>query len=308
MVASRSATTSNRGITALAVAGSAFTGLRIQGPEMTEYVRPEITVAGPGPPEVAVVGGIHGDEPGGVQAVRRLRAADLDLQRGVMYIVANPAAVAAGERYLDSDLNRVFPGDPTGDREERLAARLCDLVSSLTTVSFHGTHSCPAPFALVHRSQPEEYDLAEDLPVPHVVDHSGANEGTITTCGCLVEVEVGRQGSERAAATAEAHAHSFLQAVDALPGEPPDTDPDYFHMTRAVPKRNGAETELYVENFEYVPAGTRYASVDGRELIAEHGFYPILMSECGYADIFGFEGRKLGDSLSDIDASWLTGD
>lgn len=274
---------------------------------MSEYVPPDVTVAGPGTPEVAVVGGVHGDEPGGVLAVRRLRAADLDLQRGVLFVVANPAAVAANERYLDSDLNRVFPGDPGGDREERLAARLCELVSSLTTVSIHGTHACPAPFALVHRSQPEEYDLAEKLPVPHVVDHSGVNERTITMCSCLVEIEVGTQGSERAAATAEAQARAFLQAVDALPGNPPATDPDYFHMTRTVPKPSGAETELYVENFERVPAGRTYARVDGRDLVAEEAFYPILMSECGYADIFGYEGRKLGGSLAEVDPSWFAG-
>jgi predicted deacylase len=272
---------------------------------MTEYVPPDVTVAGPGEPEVGVVGGIHGDEPSGVRAVRRLRDADLDLQRGVAFVVANPGAVAAGRRFLDSDLNRVFPGDPGGDREQRLAARLSRLLGPLTTLSIHGTHSCPTPFALVHRSQPEEYELAEGLPVAHVVDHSGVNEGTVTTSGCVVEVEVGRQGTEEAAATAETQARAFLESVGALPGETRSETPEYFHMTRSIPKPPHSDATLYVENFEYVPAGTAYGSVDGRDLRSEVGFYPILMSECGYADIFGYEGRKLGDSVADIDASWF---
>jgi len=33
---------------------------------MAEYVRPDVTAAAPGEPAVAVVGGVHGDEPGGV--------------------------------------------------------------------------------------------------------------------------------------------------------------------------------------------------------------------------------------------------
>ncbi|SEV88894.1 M14 family metallopeptidase [Halobacterium jilantaiense] len=271
----------------------------------TEYVPPEVTVAGPGEPEVAVVGGVHGDEPSGVRAVRRLRAADLDLRRGVLFVVANPAAVAAGTRYLDSDLNRVFPGDPRGDREHRLAADLCELLGSVTTLSIHGTHSQREPFALVHRSQPAEYDLAAALPVEHAVDHSGVNEGTITTCGCLVEVEVGIQGTDAAADTAEFQARSFLQVVDALPGEPPPSTPSFFHMTGRVPKPPGARGELFVENFESVPEGAVYGRVDGRELVAEAAFYPILMSETGYADIFGYRGRKLGDSLAGVPASWL---
>lgn len=275
------------------------------GQASAEYVPPEVTVAGPGEPEVAVVGGVHGDEPSGVRAVRRLRAADLDLRRGVLFVVANPAAVAAGQRFLDSDLNRVFPGDPSGDREHRLAADLCELLGSVTTLSIHGTHSRREPFALVHRSQPVEYDLAATLPVEHVVDHSGVNEGTITTCGCLVEVEVGIQGTDEAVDEAEFQARSFLQVVEALPGEPPPSSPSFFHMTGRVPKPPDARGELFVENFEYVPEGAVYARVDGRELVAEEAFYPILMFETGYTDIFGYRGRKLGDSLAGVPASWL---
>jgi len=271
-----------------------------------EYVPPDVTVAGPGEPEVAVVGGVHGDEPSGVHAVRTLRQADLDLQRGVMFVIANPAAVEAGQRFLDSDLNRMFPGDSEGNREQRLAAELCDLIEPLTTVSIHGTHSHPEPFGLVHRSQPEEYELISELPLPHVVDHSGVNEGTITTCGCLVEIEVGIQGTDEAAISAELQARAFLRRVGSLPGNPPEGDPDFFHMTGAVPKRPDADGELHVKNFECVPEGTVYATVDGEELVADRPFYPILMSECGYVDIYGYKGRKLGDSLEDVEDGWLS--
>lgn len=130
----------------------------------TGYTPLDVTIRGPGEPEVTVVGGVHGDETGGVHAVRRLREADLDLQQAVALVLANPAAVDAGERYLDSDLNRVFPGDPDGDREERLAARLCELIEDRTTLSLHGTYSEPTPFALIHRSQPREFDLVAQLP------------------------------------------------------------------------------------------------------------------------------------------------
>ncbi|WP_336344523.1 M14 family metallopeptidase [Halalkalicoccus ordinarius] len=267
-----------------------------------------MTVRGPGEPEVVVIGGVHGDERSGIRAVRRLREAELDLQRSVAFVLANPAAIEAGERYLDSDLNRVFPGDPDGDREERIAARLCEFVEGRTTLSLHATEAEPTPFALIHSSQPREFDLAARLPVPHVVDHWGVNEQTITTCGFSVEIELASEDSEEAAAAAEHQARAFLKRVDALPNEPPDADPDFFHMYEPVPKPSGTCYELYVENFERVPAGATYANVDGEDLIADEPFWPIMMSEHGSEDVFGYKGRKIGESLEEVKETWLDED
>lgn len=271
----------------------------------SDYVPPDVTTRGPGEPEVVVIGGVHGDETGGVRAVHRLREADLDLQRGVAFVLANPAAIDAGRRYLDSDLNRVFPGDPEGDREEQLAAHICELIEDRPTLSLHGTNSRPTPFALVYRSEPREFELAAQLPVPQVVDHWGINEQTITTCGFTIEIEVGPQDSEEAAASAERQARAFLRVTDALSGEQPDKNPHFFHMAERVPKPPGSSYELHVENFEPLSNGTVYATVDGQDLIAEESFYPILMSAHGYSDIFGYKGSKLAESLDGVREIWL---
>jgi len=267
-----------------------------------------VTIRGPGEPEVVVVGGVHGSEKSGVRAVRRLREADLDLQRGVAFVLANPAAIEAGERYLDSDLNRVFPGDPNGDREEQIAAHLCEFVDGRTTLSLHGTEAEPTPFALIHSADEREFELAARLPVPHVVDHWGLNEQTITTCGCSVEIELASEDSEEAAEAAEYQALAFLKRVDALPGNPPDADPDFFHMGDPVHKDDERSYELHVENFEHVSEGTVYASVDGQDLVADESFWPILMSEHGSEDLLGYKGRKIGESLEDIRDTWFGDD
>ena len=273
---------------------------------MTDDFGPlDVTIHGPGEPEVVVVGGIHGDEKSGIQAIRRLREATLDLQRGVAFVLAHPAAIEADTRYLDSDLNRVFPGDLNGDREERIAAHLCEFVTGRTTLSLHSTQSRPTPFALIHSSEESEFELAAGLPVPHVVDHWGLNEQTITICGVSVEIELTSEDSEEATAEAEYQARSFLQRVDALPGDPPSTDPDFFHMDEPVPKDTERAYELYVDNFAYVPAGTVYGSVDGHDLVAERSFWPIMMSEEGFTDILGYKGRKIGDSLEEVCETWL---
>ena len=270
-----------------------------------DYGPLDVTIRGPEEPEVVVVAGVHGDEMSGIRAVRRLREADLDLRRGVAFVLANPAAIEAGERYLDSDLNRAFPGDPDGDREERIAARLCEFVADRTSLSLHGTEAEPTPFALIHSAQEREFELASELAVPRVVDHWGVNEHTITTCGFTVEIELAAADSEDAANAAERQARAFLRRVDALPGSPPDSDPDYFHMGEPVPKPEGSSYELHVENFERVSEGTVYASVDGEALTADEPFWPIIMSADGADDIFGYRGQKIGESLADVRETWI---
>ena len=258
---------------------------------------PDVTVHGPGDPELAVVGGVHGDEPSGVRAIERLRAADLSLERGVKLVVANPSAVAAGERYLETDLNRSFPGDPDGSLEERLAAELCAETDGLPTLSLHATHSTPEPFALVEHTQSAAFELADSLPVPHVVDHGHVAEGSFTDCGTVVTVEAGCQGTDAAAEEAHRQARAFLAVTGALPDEDvPDTDPDYYLLEDTVEKPSGSGYELLVENFQRVPAGELFARAGDDELVAHTAFYPVLMSECGYEDIFGYRASRLGDS------------
>jgi predicted deacylase len=100
-------------------------------------------------PSLALVAGVHGDEPDGVLTLMEL-SNDLDpagfTGRVVLVTVANPPAFAARRRTspLDGlDLNRIFPGNPEGSPSERLAYRLfnsvlgeCDFLFSL-----HSWHS-----------------------------------------------------------------------------------------------------------------------------------------------------------------------
>ena len=268
---------------------------------------PDVTTHGPGAPEVAVVGGVHGDEPSGVRAVDRLRDAiergELDLQRGLALVVANPPAVEAGVRYLDSDLNRSFPGDPDGDREERLAARLVEATRDLLTLSLHATHSEEDPIALFDSAQAGMLEYASDLPVPYVVDHRRAASGSYAEVNDVLTVEAGCQGTEAAAVTAEKLALDFLRSTGTLEGTPDAMDSQYFAMDEQVPKPPGERYELLVENFELVEAGQVFARADAEPLRADAPFYPILMSAWGYTDVFGFKGHKLGESEAEARAT-----
>jgi predicted deacylase len=252
---------------------------------------------GDGSPEVAVVAGIHGDEPCGPRAVERFVSESPDVDRPVKLVVANEEAMSSEVRYVDEDLNRAFPGDPNADTHEgRLAHDLLREVRDCTTLSLHSTQSYAHPFALVDTIDATSRDVCRRLPVDIAVETGGFAEGRLIQHPHTVECECGLQGSDAAAENAYDLLRAFLDATgvyDADAAVDADRNLDVFRLDEVVPKAATGDYEVYVENFEYVPAETPYAAIGDEKLVADEPFYPILMSAYGYRDIFGYAGEKV---------------
>jgi len=252
---------------------------------------------GEGDPEVAVVGGIHGDEPCGVHAVERLIDDRPTVDRPVALVVANEEAIAQGTRYVEGDLNRAFPGDPGGQtHEERLAHAIGEAIGDCTTLALHSTQSYEELFALVDEVDDLTREVCPRLSVDAVVE-TGAKDGRIfDAVPDTIEVECGYQGSERAAANAVQVTREFLGATGVLPGAEHHRDVELplFRLGDPVPKRAAEEYEVYAQNFQEVLAGEAFAAADGEAIVAEEAFHPVLMSAYGYEDVFGYTAERLG--------------
>ncbi|MFC7187303.1 succinylglutamate desuccinylase/aspartoacylase domain-containing protein [Halorubrum yunnanense] len=254
-----------------------------------------------GSARVAIVGGIHGDEPAGERIVRRLADELHETGTGsgcVRLIVANERALAAGTRYTDADLNRSFPGDPDSDEYERaLAPRLAaELEGTDAVLALHTSHSAPPPFAIYSDPTESVRRSVTGMPVEYVVDASGLRGTTLdSTVPHTVSVEVGRQGSEEAAAFGYEACLAFLRAHGALDDEPPTfTETTVVAGDEEVPK-GGGEPHVHFANFEEMPEGAVFAEDDVyTHRVEEAGTVPILASERGYEGIFGIYGRVQG--------------
>ncbi|HVU11851.1 MAG TPA: M14 family metallopeptidase [Phototrophicaceae bacterium] len=118
-----------------------------------------IGTIGSGTPIGLITAGIHGDEGvWGAWAIRKLlMQTALDDLRGTLRIIptANPLAMEADLRNapLDMlDLNRVFPGNPSGSHTERLAAAIVEhgAAGANVVIDLHGGGSwCVNAFAHV---------------------------------------------------------------------------------------------------------------------------------------------------------------
>lgn len=259
-----------------------------------------VTTLGDGPPEVAVVGGIHGDEPCGVRAIERfLDEDDPDaVRRPVALVVANERALDAGERYVDVDLNRVLPGDPDGDaHEERLAHDLLAEIDDCVTLGFHATVSSREPFGTLADLTPEKAEVMRALPVAHAADFTGTVEGRSVNRPQFVNVEAGYQGSEQAAENAYECLLAFLRATDVLPGAADPTPTGLYRVFEVVTKEPEYDYEFLAENFERVAPGEAYAEATDADhaLAADRAFWPVLMSGSGHGTLLGYKSDYEGD-------------
>ncbi|MHC3381003.1 M14 family metallopeptidase [Haloarcula sp. H-GB5] len=253
---------------------------------------------GDGVPEVAVVGSIHGDEPCGRDGIEAVLADPPEVERPVKFIIANEAALDANKRYLDTDLNRSFPGDADGEsHEERLAAALAAELQDCTVLSLHSTQSYDGMFALVDDLTSEMETLCSALSVDAVVQTKGANEGRLfATVDSVVEVECGYQGSAEAAENAEQVIREFLAATGVTAASPlqRETSLPVFQLGKPIPKSAADQYEVFVRNFEPVPEGDPVAAADDETVVAEEPFHPVLLSAYGYEDVFGFTADRIG--------------
>jgi len=267
---------------------------------------------GTGTPELAVVGGIHGDEPCGPRAIDRLLSEEPAVERPVKLIVANEAALRAGRRFVDEDLNRAFPGDPEADAHEpRLAARLVAELEGCATLSLHSTRSYADPFALVSELDESALAICSRLPVDAVVHTGRFTDGRLLSQPRTIEAECGQQGSGTAADNAYRVIRAFLAATGAL--DPPADEsagpagrPPVFRLRKPLSKPSADRYEVYAANFAEVAAGDAFAGADDVELLADEPFYPVLLSAHGYEGVFGYAAERVGDLERDGDGRLRT--
>jgi len=132
-------------------------------------------------PVLVALGGIHGNEPAGLLAAERVLARiarEPMVLRGTFVVLAgNRAALAAGTRFVDRDLNRGWSdapptGGPSEDREQReLLAALDEAFANAPAggrffVDLHTTSAPGVPFVVADGvEEAQAFALAFPLPV-----------------------------------------------------------------------------------------------------------------------------------------------
>ena len=194
-------------------------------------------------PTLLCVGGLHGNEPAGVRALERvlraLKARSRHMSGEFVALAGNRAALAAGHRFMDRDLNRAWTperiwrlankGAVRGEVEDREQIELLDAIEEVVekargavyALDLHTTSGFGGAFSTFGDTLPNR-DFAAQIPVPMVLGLEELVEGTLlgflASHGLVtVAFESGQHDEPRAVDRAEAGIWLAIAAARTLP-------------------------------------------------------------------------------------------
>jgi len=274
-----------------------------------------------GEPTLLVVGGLHGNEPAGLHAARRVidrLACDRPPCRGrIVALAGNLRALARRQRFIDEDLNRLWTverviaghggihSEPAtaagaasaeeGELVELLAAIrsiLAEAKGPMYVIDLHTTSSVSSPFALFADTLPNRR-FARRFPLPLVLGLEEQIEGAMLNyLGELGCVCLGVEGGQHQAATSvdnlEAVLWVALEAVGMiLSADLPDLG---VHRDRLDDAQGGLPRALEVcyrhaiapeDDFRMIPGFVNFQPVTAGQCLARDHRGPIRARENG---------------------------
>ncbi len=277
------------------------------------------------PPTLVVIAGLHGNEPAGVHAARRVLdalAAERPAFRGrFVAVTGNRQALALGRRFIDRDLNRNWSAEQLArarariaagegsaeDREQlELAATLDPILrqapGKVFMIDCHSTSSQSAPFMLFADTLVNR-EFAAAFPLPLVLGLEEQIEGALFDhlhgCGVVtLGVEGGQHASPEAVDNVEAVLWLALHHAGCLPELPAARLEACRARLRAargsvpwileVRYRHGIRGE---DGFHMHPGYSNFQPVSRDEHLADDQRGPVRAPEAGHILMPLYQGQ-----------------
>ncbi len=275
--------------------------------------------AGDGPLLVCL-GGVHGNEPAGVDALRRVlaRLGDRrpDLRGEIVALLGNRRALAHGRRYLDEDLNRIWtleriealrvarPADSGSGPSSAESAEMTGLLNALREIlpsdgeravyclDLHTTSSDSVPF-LTFSDSLRNRAFARHFPVPLVLGLEEELEGTfLDYVDHLGHVALGVEGGSHGDPASVDHleravwlALVSLEMIDLEAVPEPDA------LRESLQRATGDVPSLFElryrhalreeDGFRMEPGYRNFQQVEAGEVVARDRRGPVTVPESG---------------------------
>jgi succinylglutamate desuccinylase len=258
-------------------------------------------ISSPNPgPHLAIVGGTHGNEPGGVNAMvelhRALGSGKVRLNQGkISFLLGNPGAYEKDLRYIDHDLNRQFSKRDASTVEGRRALEIKRFLNNDIDIrALLDLHSVSiGDFKLLVYTKDDSDNLKFALKISavplHFVFHPEHMPGTLIEAANAngirgLIVECGNHYAPQAAETARQHIYSFLahhQLIDEgdiLPKTTPASITFYESIQAIIPHAGFRFLIKDIKTGTKLSKGQKYAVDDHGDHVAPQDCYVVVPS------------------------------
>jgi len=251
-------------------------------------------------PAVLVNACTHGHEKVGLKVNQSIE--ELDIVKGAVYTnVANERACKEDVAYLESDLNRIFPGRKDGNLEERLAFLLSPAIKAVDVcIDIHSTNTMVVgdeSAIIVTDLNKKTLELIEIVKPPRVyVMNATKNNALISAAKVGIGFEYGHDDDSRTHEAVVKDIAKILHHLGIVKEAVGDNnwsgDTKYYDIKGTLSKI-GFELTAPLKNYELVKKGTLLGKKNGRDFYAEHDFVPILFGKNRYKDIYCFTADEI---------------
>lgn len=228
--------------------------------------------------KIAIVCCLHGDEKYGLKIAKRLSS-------HFPFFIGNPLAMRKKKRFIDSDLNRSFPGRKEGNYEERRANYLYKKLRKFDyVIDLHSSsNKCPA-FGIITKPNKRKIEFVRRLGLKRVVimqESFMGGKSLIDFVKCGISIEIGPHGMKE-------NVQEVLGLIHNLDKRRRENT-DFFQVIDIIKKE---ANRVLIKNFQEVKRGDLIAS-GRKKQFAKKDFIPVLANEKAYKDVLCLACRKV---------------
>ena len=260
-------------------------------------------------PTSVILAGVHGDERGGIEALKELLP-DLTIQKGRVFLgYGNPRAIVENKRFTEANLNRMFKDDSLLSLEERgsyeyaraqVIKTYLDEASAL--LDLHASYVPDSPPFII--CEPNAQEIVEHLPTDTVVagfdavQPGGTDYYMNAKGGAGICVECGYLSDKDSVGVAKDAILRFLAARGHISGNFISIDKTYFSIYEMyVTKSSEFKLAKKFRDFDTLPPGTLIGLDGSMEISAPKESMILFARDCNGA---GQEAFLLGEQKSSL--------
>ncbi len=245
----------------------------------------------------------HGNEVLGLHVIEKIK--NLKIVNGsITCNIANAQAVLHNKRFIDSDLNRSFPGKQNGNNEEQIAFYMMLYMSNFDyIIDVHSTVSGIQNCIIIEDDSKEVQKMISVCEHVKTILYMTATKGisifTATRHENKIIPAIAFEYGDNSLGTIEktyqdvVNIFSMLGVVKSIIDKKSCNTSEQFECYEIYSKNETDTLNPTVKNYELIHHGDIVGyTQDGKQIISDSDFYPVLFGESHYKTIFGFKARK----------------